>query len=112
MADLLQLFIGGILIHEFCSLIRKANPNVKIIGLKVPVNYTIEDLIKEAKHTCASVCSYTFRKQMLVVLDYGRNPVGLYQVHRSVIRKLPKYVRACVLALRAEPGGRYGSLTT
>lgn len=112
MADEVQLFIGGILIPEFCSLVRKANPKVKIIGLKVPVNYKIEDLITEAKRTFASVCSYSFGKQILVVLDYGRNPRRLHQVHRKVIKKLPKYVRARVLALRAKPAGVNGSVVT
>jgi len=70
MDDAIQLFIGGIPIPEFCSLIRKANPKVRIIGLKVPVNYKFEELNKEAHRTGASMCLYKFAKQILVVLDY------------------------------------------
>jgi len=88
MYDALQLYIGGIPIPEFCSLIRKANPKVTIIGLKVPVNYKIEDLSKEAHRTGASICSYKFGKQILVVLDYKRNPVRLLEVHLRVKKKL------------------------
>jgi len=111
-SDLIQLFIGGIPIPEFCSLIRKANPKVKIIGLKVPVNYRMEDLLEEANRTGTSLCSYNFGKQILVVLDYGRNPARLREVHKNVMKKLPKYVKARVLSLRAEPGGGYGPLET
>jgi len=46
MDDSIQLFIGGIPIPEFCSLIRKANPKVTVIGLKVPVNYKLGELSK------------------------------------------------------------------
>lgn len=108
MDNAIQLFIGGIPIPEFCSLIRKANPKVKIIGLKVPVNYKLVDLAKEAHRTGASICSYKFAKQILVVLDYKRNPVELREVHKRVMRKLPKKV----VALKAQPGGGtegYGS---
>jgi len=107
MADVVKLFIGGILIPKFCSLIRKANPRVKIIGLKVPVNYKLEDLVSEARRTHASVCSYSFGKQILIVLDYRRNSVRLRKVHANVVEKLPGHVQARVLALRAEPGGGF-----
>jgi len=108
MDDTIQLFIGGIPIPEFCSLIRKANPKVTVIGLKVPVNYKLGELSKEAHRTGANICSYKFAKQILVVLDYKRNPMRLREVHKRVMKKLPKNV----VALKAVPGGGtegYGS---
>lgn len=106
MIKTMQLFLGGVSIPKFCSLIRKANSDIKIIGLKMPVNYNQNDLLKEAKCNVASMCSYGFRKQILVVLDYWRSADWLNKVHSSVMRKLPG-VKACVhnLATRDEPGG-------
>jgi len=102
-----ELSLSGVPIPELCARIRKGNRNVKIIGLKVPFNYCMKNLVEMAQSNSASVCSYNFGKHMLIVLDFKRGADWLQCVHKDIIDVLPAYVRPCVFhsKSRVEPGG-------
>jgi len=74
MEDVVQLSLSGVPIHQLCSQIRKANRNVKVIGLKVPFNYSRREILEVGKCIGANVCSYDFGKQVLIILDFKRGP--------------------------------------
>jgi len=89
----MPLFLGTIPIAKFCTMIRQADPAIKIIGLKVPKNYDRDSVLDESKNTDANMCSYYFRNQILVMLDFTRTPKQFRNCYQSAIDTLPDCVK-------------------
>jgi len=74
MENVVHLSLSGVPIPQLCSQIREANRCVKIIGLKVPFNYSLRAILEMGKCNGANVCSYDFGNQILIILDFMRGP--------------------------------------
>jgi len=96
-------------VAQLCNMIREQNPNVYLIGLKLPYNYNQEAFLQQTQNVC-NIAEFQFSytriqdrtdiSQILLLLDYHHNAKEFSFRFHSVQQK-NKYVQAEVLRRKA-----------